>query len=134
LVDFRDLRELALENLQTAELALEKKLYNTSLENCHYALEKIMKSAIYKEGGNPPTSGQRGHDLVEIANTKVNGRKYLHNKIKSNSIMLKYYTQVGSFWKTHQRYEKLNIDPFDMDEMFDAYEGLVRWIDKNLVD
>lgn len=134
LIDFRDLRELALENLQTANLALDNKLYNTALENCHYALEKIMKSAIYKEGGTPPTSGHKGHDLVEIANTKINGRKYLHNKIKSNSNMLKYWTEVGSFWKTHHRYEKLNIDAFDMDDMFDAYEGLVRWIDKNLID
>lgn len=48
--------------------------------------------------------------------------------------MLKYWTQVRSFWATHQRYEKLSIDPLDMDEIFDAYEGLVRWIDKNLID
>lgn len=134
MVNFRDLRELALENLQTANLALENKLFNTALENCHYALEKIMKSAIYKEGGVPPTSGQKGHDLVEIANTKVSGRKYLYNEIKSNSLMLKYWTQVSSFWKTHQRYEKLNINPDDMDDIFDSYEGLVRWIDKNLID
>jgi HEPN domain-containing protein len=134
LVDFRDLRELALENLQTANLALENELFNTALENCHYALEKIMKSAIYKEGGNPPTTGQKGHNLVEIANTRVNGRKYLHNAIKSDRNMLRYWTQVSSFWKTHHRYEKLNIDPLDMDDIFDAYEGLVRWIDKNLID
>lgn len=134
MVNFRDLRELALENLQTANLALENELFNTALENCHYALEKIMKSAIYKEGGVPPTSGSRGHDLVVIADTLIGGRKYLYNKIKSNGLMLKYWTQVRSFWATHQRYEKLSIDPLDMDEIFDAYEGLVRWIDKNLID
>lgn len=134
MANFRDLRELALENLQTANLALENELFNTALENGHYALEKIMKSAIYKAGGQPPSSGQKGHDLVEIANTRVNGRKHLYNAIKSNGTMLKYWTQVSSFWKTHQRYEKLDIDPLDMDEIFDAYEGLVRWIDKNLID
>lgn len=133
-MNYRDLRELALENLQTANLAFENKLFNTALENCHYALEKIMKSVIYKAGGLPPTSGLKGHDLVEIANTRVKGRKLLHNRIRSNPSMLKYWTQVSSFWKTTQRYEKLNIDPLDMDEMFDAYEGLVRWIDKNLID
>lgn len=92
MVDFRDLRELALENLQTANLALENELFNTALENCHYALEKIIKSAIYKEGGNPPTSGQKGHNLVEIANTRVNGRKYLHSAIKSDRNMLRLDT------------------------------------------
>lgn len=134
MVNFRDLRELALENLQTANLAVENELFNTALENCHYALEKIMKSAIYKEGGTPPSSGQKGHDLVKIANTRINGRKYLHNAIKTNRNMLKYWSQVSSFWKTHHRYEKLNIDPLDMDDIFNAYEGLVRWIDKNLID
>ena len=134
MVDFRDLRELALENLQTAGLALENCLYNTALENCHFALEKIMKSAIYKEGGNPPTSGSKGHDLVQIANTKINNRKYLHNKIKSHRVMLQYWTEVSSFWKIHQRYEKISIDEDDIEKMFDAYEGLVKWIDKNLVD
>lgn len=123
-----------MENLQTANLALDNELFNTALENCHFALEKIMKSAIYKEGGTPPTSGQKGHNLVEVANTRVNGRKFLHNAIKSDRNMLRYWTQVSSFWKTHHRYEKLKIDPLDMDEIFDAYEGLVRWIDRNLID
>jgi len=133
-VDFRELRELALENLQTANLAYEHKLYNTALENFHFALEKIMKSAIYKEGGNPPISGQKGHDLVAIANTKVAGRKYLHKAIMSDRAMVKYWTEVRGFWSTQQRYKAVAIDLLEMDDIVSAYEGLVRWIDKNLID
>jgi HEPN domain-containing protein len=127
-------RLLALEKLRLAEMAIDEDLYNACIENCHFALELIMKAAIYKAGGTPPTSSKKGHDLLEISKVKINGVKFLHKKILSTRTVLPLWLKIYNRWDTDQRYQYHNIDPLEMDSLFDAYRGVFKWIENNYVD
>jgi HEPN domain-containing protein len=131
---FEEHRLLALEKLRLAEVAIDEQLYNACIENCHFALELIMKAAIYKAGGMPPTSAKKGHDLLEISKVKIGGVKYLHKKIMSTRTVLQLWLKIYNRWDTSKRYQYLEIDPLEMDSIFDAYRGVFKWIENNYVD
>ncbi len=68
-------RLLALERHQVAKHAFSQGWNNSVLDDYHMSMELIMKSAIYKHGGKPPTSSVKGHDLVEISKSTICGQR-----------------------------------------------------------
>ena len=134
MTNFEEHRLLALEKLRLAEMAITEGLYNACMENCHFALELIMKAAIYKAGGTPPTSSQKGHDLLEISMVKIDGMKFLHKKLMSTRTVVQLWLTIYNRWDTKQRYQYLEIDPLEIDDVFDAYRGVFKWIESNYVD
>ena len=125
---------LALEHKQTAEQALDARNFNAAISEAHLALELIMKSAIYKAGGIPPTSSKKGHDLVEISKTLVSGRKFLHRAINANNTMLPLWLTIYNRWDTSKRYQFLETDPLEMEELIGKYNRLFTWIRIEFVD
>jgi hypothetical protein len=75
-----DQANTALGRLEAAELLMGSEMYDHAMEQCHFALEKIMKAALIKHGGESPASARAGHNLLIICNTKVGGRKILQSK------------------------------------------------------
>lgn len=131
---FEEHRLLALEKLRLAELAIDEQLYNACIENCHFAVELIMKAAIYKAGGTPPATSKKGHDLLEISKTKIDGIKFLHKKILATKTVLHLWLRIYNRWDTSKRYQYLTIDYLEIDSLFDAYRGVFKWIENNYVD
>jgi hypothetical protein len=127
-------RLLALEQMELAELALDSRNYNASIGCSHMALELIMKSAIYKAGGVPPTSSVKGHDLLEISKVKIGNRKFLHSAICSDVTILPLWLIVYNRWDTSKRYEYLELDPLEMDDLISKYRRVFIWIKSKFVD
>lgn len=131
---FEDYRLLALEKLRIAEISLDENMYNSCMENCHFSVELIMKSALYKAGGNPPTTSRKGHNLLEISKTKVDGVKLFHSKIRSTRNVRLLWAKIHSKWDTSMRYRDLGIGHEEMEELYRAYRGVFKWIQNNYVD
>jgi len=132
--EYEVLRVRSIADIQAAESLMESELYDHAMEQCHFALEKIMKAALLKYSVTPPQSGADGHNLLKICNTKAGSRKILLVAIKRNSTMLQYWEKVHSKWDTDFRYRFMGLEPGDYDDLFEAYRGLVRWIRIKLVE
>lgn len=52
-------------------------LYEQAIMNYHFGVEMIMKAAIYKAGGVPPTSGANGYNLLRKTSVEVGNKKFL---------------------------------------------------------
>jgi HEPN domain-containing protein len=115
-------------------LSSEEGLENTVLENCHFALELMMKAAVIKAGGTPPETGQKGHDLLEISKVRIDGVKFLHSKIRSTRYICENWTTIYNRWNTSYRYQYLDLDTDDIGEFFEAYKRVIKWIENNFVN
>jgi len=104
--------------------------YDQAIELSHFALEKIMKAALSKQEISYPLV----HDIVILANIKNRGEKYLLGHINKHHNMVKYWELIHGKWNVNLRYEFMNLDPGDFDDLFVAYRGLVGWIRTQLVE
>lgn len=130
---YEQLRLLALERKMIAVRSHADGLYNSAMGDFHMAVELIMKSAVYKNGGTPPTSARKGHDLVEIAMSTLSGMENLHSSILSSGNSEKW-TNINSAWDTSKRYQYFEFDPLDADELATSYERIFEWILINYVE
>jgi hypothetical protein len=130
LKEFEILRQRSIEDIESASILIDNEKYDQAIELSHFALEKIMKSALGKQGLDYPLT----HDLIVLANIKYRGKKYLLSQIKTNPTMLDYWTMVRCSWTINYRYSFMKNDPMDFDELFLAYRGLTRWIRAKLVE
>ena len=128
------LRVRSIADIQAAENLMDSELYDHAIEQCHFALEKIMKAALLKQGIKPPQTGADGHNLLKICNAKSGGRKILLGAIKSNPKMLQFWEKVHSKWNTNLRYGFMGLTADDYDDLFEAYRGLAGWIRVKLVE
>ncbi len=128
--EFESLRQRSIEDIESASILIDNEKYDQGIELSHFALEKIMKSALEKQGLAYPLT----HDLIVLANIKYRGKKYLLSQIKTNPTMLEYWTKVRCSWTINYRYSFMKNDPMDFDELFLAYRGLTRWIRTKLVE
>ena len=130
----------AIEHFIMAERAMasegegQEPLYEQAIMNCHFCVEMIMKAAIYKEGGTPPTSGADGHNLLKIANTRIQGKKYLHSAIVSNRFIVPFWHKIVGAWSTDKRYEFMTLSELDYDDLFEAYRRFYQWIKTQFVE
>jgi len=136
--NYEQLRRLAIERHEIAKHALSQKWYNSAMGDYHMSLELLMKSAVYKHGGTPPTSSVKGHDLVEISKASIvgapRGMKNLHKAITADRTVVTLWTNINSAWDTSKRYKYLQLDPLDIDDLADAYERIFVWILTNYVE
>lgn len=128
--DYEVMRLRSITDIMAAEALMESELYDHAIQQSHFALEKIMKSALLKAGTYPPLT----HNLLRISNVRVGSRKILLKVIKSNPTMLLYWEKVHGRWSTDLRYGFLSLEPSDYDELFEAYRGLAGWIRVKLVE
>jgi hypothetical protein len=128
----------AIDHFTMAERAMDtddgEALYEQAIMNCHFGVEMIMKAAIYKAGGVPPTSGANGHNLLKIASTKVGNRKFLQGKINSNRSMLPMWGKIHSAWDTNKRYSFMDLPELDYEELYEAYRRFYQWIKVTFVE
>lgn len=127
-------RLLALEQIEMAQLALDSKNFNAAIGCSHMALELVMKSAIYKAGGMPPTSAVKGHDLLEISKVKIGKKKFLHSAMIADRTIHPLWLIIYNRWDTNKRYEYLELDPLEMDELISNYRRVFAWIRTKFVD
>lgn len=83
----------------------DEPLYDQAIMNCHFGTEMIMKAAIYKVGGTPPTGGADGHNLLKIAQVKVHNKKLLHGAMNRHRFILPFWHKIVGAWDTNKRYE-----------------------------
>lgn len=126
----------AIEHFIMAERALdgEEPLYEQAIMNCHFGTEMIMKAALYKAGGSPPTSGSEGHNLLKIAQTRVKNKKILHDAMNKNRFILPFWHKIMSAWDTNKRYEFMELPEADYDDLYEAYTRFYQWIKTELVE
>ncbi|OFZ25780.1 MAG: hypothetical protein A2381_03415 [Bdellovibrionales bacterium RIFOXYB1_FULL_37_110] len=127
----------AIEHFLMAEKAINHEvnpLYEQMVMNCHMGVEMIMKAAIYKFGGIPPTHGPEGHNLLKIASTKIGKRKLLLDAINSTGFIQPLWHKIVSAWNINKRYEFMGLSPLDYDDLYEAYERFYRWIVAKFVD
>jgi HEPN domain-containing protein len=130
---YEQLRLLAIERRLIAQRAFEEEMYNSAIGDYHMAVELIMKSAVYKNGGTPPASSRRGHDLVEISISMLPDMENLHTSILSSGNTEKW-TNINSAWDTGKRYQYFEFDPLDADEFATSYERIFEWVLTNFVE
>ena len=132
--EYETLRRRSISDLEAADILMKENRYDQAIELCHFSLEKMMKAALIKYEGKPPRSGESGHNLLKIANTKTKSRKILLKAIKKNSIMLKCWERIEGKWSTDLRYEFMGLESGDFDDLYESYRGLCRWIRTELVE
>ena len=128
------LRQRSLEDVEMARMAMECEFYDSAMERCHFALEKIMKAAIIKAGGRPPSKGPAGHNLLKLANVKINNRKFIHSAIISQRTILVSWHKIHSRWNTDLRYSSMDLHPLDYDDLYESYKRVYQWIRVTYVD
>lgn len=122
------------ERAMTPDFDGQKPLYEQAIMNCHFGTEMIMKAAIYKAGGTPPTSGPAGHNLFKIAKTKVDNRKLLHRAINSNGFIIPFWHKIVGAWDTDKRYEFMGLSESDYDDLYEAYTRFYQWIKRKFLE
>ena len=126
----------AIEHFLMAERALDsdEPLYDQAIMNCHFGSEMIMKAAIYKAGGIPPTSGADGHNLLKIAQVKIHNKKILHMAMNNHRFILPFWHKIVGAWDTNKRYEFMGLSESDYDDLYEAYTRFYQWIKIELVE
>jgi HEPN domain-containing protein len=128
--NWRDLASRAREYHLGADLLFDQNLFQNSLEQAHLSVELIFKAAIHKAGG----ISMQVHDLRNLSETRVNGRRFLSKEITAQKNTRTEFNKIISAWNMQMRYEKLDWDFSEVEELLESYRKVYSWTKINYVE
>ena len=129
-MNWTELAHRAREYQAAAEILIENNQLQTALEQAHLSVELLMKSAILKSSGIAPKT----HNLREIAETKISGKKFLSKQISSTKFIRGDFNTIMSAWDMQDRYRVRELDRYDTEQLIETYRKVYQWIRTNFVD
>lgn len=128
--EWRDLRTRATEQHHSVEVLLEGGFVDKALEAAHLSLEIAMKTAISKKGGVYAHT----HNLKDLADVKIQNKKFLANELKSTKFIRPIFNRVHSAWRMGYRYTRVPYTSEDKNDLIEDFGRVYQWILTNFVD
>jgi HEPN domain-containing protein len=120
----------AKEKSQSGLILLKYELYRDCIECLHFSCELGIKAVVLKNGSQPKST----HNLRDLVTTSYKGKKELYLALISNERVKKAFQRIYSAWTVEMRYNVVNLDRNDVDDMARCYGVVFKWLEKNFLN